>query len=72
MLTKPLDLRPPYPWFGSKRRIASVIWQGFGAVDNFIDPFMGSMAVLLGGYSPDGIETVDDLDWLIANFWRAR
>ena len=40
------DIRPPYPWFGSKRRIAAVIWQAFGAVDNFIDPFLGSMAVL--------------------------
>lgn len=68
---KPTDLRPPYPWFGAKRRIASVIWDGFGAVDNFIDPFLGSMAVLLGRPNPQGVETVNDLDSMIANFWRA-
>src|ERR1035437_223946 len=68
---KPTDLRPPYPYFGAKRRVADVIWKGFGAVDNFIDPFLGSMAVLLGRPDPQGVETVNDLDYMIANFWRA-
>ena len=70
-IAQPYDLRPPYPYFGAKRRIAPVIWQAFGAVDNFIDPFLGSMAVLLGRPNPQGVENVNDLDGFIVNFWRA-
>lgn len=40
-------LASPYPWFGSKRNVASQVWEAFGAVDNYIEPFFGSGAVLL-------------------------
>ena len=39
--------KPIYPWFGSKRRVADVIWQNFGDVDNFVDQFLGTNSVLL-------------------------
>ena len=38
---------------------------------NYIEPFFGSGAVLLERPSAPGIETVNDLDCMVANFWRA-
>lgn len=67
------ELRAPYPYFGVKRRVAPVVWRAFGRdVPNFIDPFFGSNAILLarpGG--PGKIETINDADRMVANFWRA-
>jgi hypothetical protein len=40
-------------------------------VRNYVEPFAGSLAVLLGRPSTPKIETVNDLDCWIANFWRA-
>ena len=63
----------PFPWFGGKSRCADLVWQRFGDVRNFIEPFFGSGAVLLSrpethtGY----IETANDKDGYVANFWRA-
>jgi hypothetical protein len=49
-----------------------VVWERFGPVRNFVDPFFGSGAVLLARPTPyDGTETVNDLDGMVANFWRA-
>ena len=64
-------MQAPFPWMGGKRRVASVVWQRFGDVRNYVEPFAGSLAVLLGRPSPPKIETVNDLDGMIANFWRA-
>jgi hypothetical protein len=66
-------VKAPFPWFGGKSRVAPEVWQRFGDVPNYVEPFAGSLAVLLG--RPDKhaakIETVNDLDGFIANFWRA-
>ena len=65
----------PFPYFGAKSRVATLIWQRFGDVPNFVEPFAGSLAVLLA--RPDShkwwerTETVNDLDGLLANYWRA-
>ena len=65
-------LKSPFPWFGGKSKVADVVWQAFGDVRNYVEPFFGSGAVLLGRPRPfDGIETVNDIDGLLANFWRA-
>lgn len=63
----------PFPWFGGKRRIADVVWQAFGPdIPNFVEPFFGSGAILLGRPNGAGkIETVNDLDRYLANFFRA-
>lgn len=62
----------PFPWFGGKRRVADVVWRGLGGVDNYVEPFGGSLAVLLGRPGgASGVETVNDLDGFVANFWRA-
>lgn len=65
------DLRAPFPWFGGKSRVSHVVWDRFGDVDNFVEPFAGSLAVLLGRPTPPQTETVNDLDAYLANFWRA-
>jgi len=57
--------------FGGKSRAAPLIWQRFGDVANYVEPFAGSLAVLLGRPTPPRIETVNDLDCFVANFWRA-
>lgn len=65
-------LRAPFPYFGGKRRVASLIWQAFGAdVPNYVEPFAGSLAVLLARPGPARVETVNDLDAYLTNFWRA-
>jgi hypothetical protein len=64
--------KPPYPWFGGKSRIASQIWERFGDVRNFVDPFFGSNAILYHRPQPFvGTETINDTDGFVANFWRA-
>jgi site-specific DNA-adenine methylase len=64
-------LKAPFPWFGGKSRVSDIIWDRFGNVANYVEPFAGSLAVLLGRpYSPR-IETINDRDCLVANFWRA-
>ncbi len=65
-------LTAPFPWFGGKRSVADLVWQRFGAVVNYVEPFFGSGAVLLGRPLPfNGSETVNDRDGFVANFWRA-
>ncbi len=60
-------------YFGGKRRVAREVWRRVGDVPNYIEPFFGSGAVLLGRPEFEGnrIETVNDMDGHLANFWRA-
>ena len=66
-------LKAPFPYMGGKSRIAREVWQRFGDTPNLVEPFFGSGAILLGRPPFEGnrIETVNDLDGHIANFWRA-
>lgn len=64
-------LRAPFPWFGGKSRVAPLVWERFGNVPNYVEPFFGSGAVLLGRPHAPKTETVNDLDCYLANFWRA-
>lgn len=66
-----IDLQAPFPWFGGKRKAAETVWPAFGVVDNYVEPFAGSAAMLLA--APDGkrIETINDFDGMVCNFWRA-
>jgi REP element-mobilizing transposase RayT len=41
-------LKAPFPYFGSKRAVASVVWERLGDCPNYVEPFFGSGAVLLG------------------------
>ena len=64
-------LAAPFPYFGGKSGAVSQVWQAFGNVKNYVEPFAGSAAMLLG--APDGkrIATINDADGFVANFWRA-
>lgn len=64
-------LKAPFPWFGGKSRAAPLIWERFGNVDNYIEPFAGSLAVLLQSPRIAPFETVNDADGFICNFWRS-
>jgi hypothetical protein len=64
-------LTAPFPWFGGKSRVADIVWDRFGDVANYVEPFFGSGAVLLARPHPPRIETVNDIDCHVANFWRA-
>lgn len=68
-MNKPL--KAPFPWFGGKSRVSAEVWKRFGKIDNYVEPFFGSGAVLLGRPEVTGTELVNDLDGMVANFWRA-
>lgn len=65
--------KAPFPWFGGKSRVAHIVWALLGDVNHYLEPFFGSGAVLF--LRPEDhknyLETVNDKDMLIANFWRA-
>jgi hypothetical protein len=64
-------MKAPFPWFGGKSRAADLVWRYFGDVPNYVEPFAGSMAVLLLRPTQPRTETVNDADCYLANFWRA-
>ena len=67
--------KTPFPWFGGKADAAKLVWTALGDPSHYIEPFAGSLAVLLrrpcepnrAYYS----ETVADTDSLLCNWWRA-
>jgi DNA adenine methylase len=65
------DLKSPFPYFGGKSKVADEVWRRFGDVQNYIEPFCGSCAVLLARPNVKGSEIVNDLNGLLVNFWRA-
>ena len=64
-------MKAPFPWMGGKSRVSDLVWDRFGNVPNYCEPFFGSGAVLLNRPHDPGVETVNDLDCMVANFWRA-
>lgn len=64
-------MKAPFPWAGGKSRVTDIVWPRFGDVPNYVEPFFGSGAVLLGRPFPVRVETVNDADCYLANFWRA-
>ena len=66
-------LRAPFPYFGGKRRAAPIIWDALGDPAGYVEPFAGSLAVLLArpAFAGRRVETVNDLDGWLVNTWRA-
>lgn len=67
-----MGLTPPFPYFGAKRAAAPAVWEALGDPYVYIEPFAGSLAVLLA--RPNDTprwEIACDLDGLVINFWRA-
>lgn len=65
--------KPLFPYLGGKSRVAGVVWRAIGHdTPNYVEPFFGSGAVLcLRPGGPGPVETVNDADGFVANFWRA-
>lgn len=67
--------KTPFPWFGGKADAAEIAWAAMGDVPHYVEPFAGSLAVLLRRpHEPNRTyysETVGDTDSLLCNFWRA-
>lgn len=66
-----MKLKAPFPWFGGKSRAAHLVWPRFGQTHNYSEPFAGSLAVLLARPHAPRVETVNDLDCYLSNFWRS-
>ena len=64
-------LAAPFPYFGGKALACEAVWAAFGAVDNYVEPFAGSASMLLGAPAGKRVETINDADGFVANFWRA-
>jgi DNA adenine methylase len=64
-------LDAPFPWFGGKKPVAGKVWAALGNVEHYVEPFFGSGAVLLSRPHAPKVETVNDADGLLANFWRS-
>lgn len=67
--------KTPWPWFGGKSDAAPLAWEAMGDPDHYVEPFAGSLAVLLRrphvANRSYHSETVNDLDGLLVNAWRA-
>lgn len=67
--------KTPFPYFGGKADAAPAVWNALGDVSHYVEPFMGSLAVLLR--RPHGCnrayfsETVNDADGFLVNVWRS-
>lgn len=62
-------LRPPIAYFGGKQKLAGAIAALLPEHTHYVEPFSGSLALLLAK-SPTRLETVNDLDGDLMLFWR--
>jgi DNA adenine methylase len=65
-------LKASWPAIGGKGSVAKLTWERLGNVNNFIEPFANSAAMMLK--NPHGgahYETLNDLNHYVANYWRA-
>ena len=64
-------LAAPFPYFGGKSLACETVWAALGDTENYVEPFAGSAAMLLGRPNVGKVETINDADGFVANFWRA-
>lgn len=62
-------MKPPIAYYGAKVTIAQQIVAKFPDHEHYVEPFAGSLAVLLAK-RPSRMETVNDLDGEVMAFWR--
>lgn len=62
-------MRPPVPYFGGKITLGPAIADLLPPHDHYVEPYCGSLAVLLAK-KPSDHETVNDLDGRLMTFWR--
>lgn len=65
--------RAPFPYFGGKRNVAQTVWNALGDCAHYVEPFLGSAAILLARPASHNrkLETVNDKQAMLANVWRA-
>ncbi len=62
-------MKPPLAYYGAKVTIAEKIVRHLPAHEHYVEPYAGSLAVLLAK-PPSRMETVNDLDQDLMTFWR--
>jgi DNA adenine methylase len=62
-------LLPPFAYFGGKTTLAPRIAAALPVHGHYVEPYCGSLAVLLAK-PQSGMETVNDLDRSLMTFWR--
>lgn len=63
------QVKPPFAYYGGKMTLAPQIAAMLPAHEHYVEPFAGSLAVLLAK-KPSRAETVNDLDGDLMTFWR--
>jgi DNA adenine methylase len=66
--TERVALRPPFPYYGGKQLIAPRIIDLLPEHSCYVEPYAGSMSVLLAKPRVK-LETVNDIDGNLMNFW---
>lgn len=62
-------VKPPFAYYGGKMTLAQAIVDLLPPHEHYVEPFAGSLAVLLAK-PPARMETVNDLDADLMTFWR--
>lgn len=62
-------MKPPMSYFGGKTILAPAIARMLPPHRHYVEPYCGSLAVLLSKV-PSSMETVNDLDAALVTFWR--
>lgn len=62
-------MKPPFTYFGGKTSVADQIVRLLPAHEHYVEPFAGSLAVLLAK-RPSPAETVNDINHDLMTFWR--
>jgi len=65
----PAKVKPPLAYYGAKVTLAERIVSLLPAHRHYVEPFAGSLAVLLAK-APTELETVNDIDGDLMTFWR--
>jgi DNA adenine methylase len=60
-----------FPYFGGKSKIADLVWERFGNVVNYVEPYFGSGIIMRSRPHAPTIETVNDYSSHVSNVWRA-
>lgn len=62
------NIRPPFPYYGGKQRLATKLVNLLPEHDHYVEPFFGGGSVLLAK-PRSRHETVNDKDGRVLNFW---